>query len=257
MTQPGRAASRLLATETALVLAVSLGQSAVYAVLMIINRLTIHRPLNQQTSSLNVSTTPDRPWLDLAYQLAGIGFGVVPAVLALFLMATRAVPRPDLSTAVGLAPRRWGRDLALGFGLTALIGIPGLGLYLAARELGFNTEVSAANLTATWWTIPVLIGSAAMNGILEEMVMVGYLFTRWRQAGMRTRWVVVVSALIRGTYHLYQGFGGFVGNLIMGLIFGWFYLRTKRLWPLVIAHTALDVVAFVGYSLLKGHVGWL
>ena len=28
--------------------------------------------------------------------------------------------------------------------------------------------------------------------------------------------ILIVSALIRGSYHLYQGFGGFVGNLIMG-----------------------------------------
>ena len=63
--------------------------------------------------------------------------------------------------------------------------------------------------------------------------------------------------MIRGTYHLYQGFGGFVGNLVMGLLFGWLYTRTRRVMPLVVAHTILDVVAFVGYSLLKPHVGWL
>jgi membrane protease YdiL (CAAX protease family) len=87
--------------------------------------------------------------------------------------------------------------------------------------------------------------------------MVGYLFTRWRQAGWSLPTVIVVSALIRGSYHLYQGFGGFVGNTIMGLIFGWAYTRTKRVAPLVVAHTILDTVAFVGYSLLKGHLSWL
>ena len=39
--------------------------------------------------------------------------------------------------------------------------------------------------------------------------------------------VIVTSALIRGSYHLYQGFGGFVGNVVMGVIFGWFYTRTN------------------------------
>ena len=43
----------------------------------------------------------------------------------------------------------------------------------------------------------------------------------------------------------------------MGIIFGWFYTRTKRVMPLVIAHTILDVVAFVGYSLLRDRIGWL
>ena len=65
------------------------------------------------------------------------------------------------------------------------------------------------------------------------------------------------APLIRGSYHLYQGFGGFVGNLVMGIIFGWFYTRTRRVMPLVVAHTILDVVAFVGYALLKDRLGWL
>ena len=75
---------------------------------------------------------------------------------------------------------------------------------------------------------------------------------RW--AGGKWR-IILTSALIRGSYHLYQGFGGFVGNLVMGLVFGWFYTRTKRVMPLVVAHTILDVVAFVGYALLKDHLG--
>jgi membrane protease YdiL (CAAX protease family) len=62
---------------------------------------------------------------------------------------------------------------------------------------------------------------------------------------------------VRGSYHLYQGFGGFVGNLVMGLLFGWVYTRTRRVGPLVVAHTLLDVVAFVGYALLKNHLGFL
>lgn len=248
---------RELGWETVLLLAVSLGQSAVYAVLSIINKLTISVPLNQQTTSINTSATPDRPWLDLAYQLAGIAFGVVPAALALFLLATRHRPERGVATELGLKPFRARFDLGWGVGLTALIGIPGLGLYLAARAIGINTDVSAANLVAAWWTVPVLVGSAAMNGILEEVVMVGYLFTRWRQIGWSVPLVLIGSALIRGSYHLYQGFGGFVGNVVMGLIFGAFYLRTKRLWPLIVAHTLLDVFSFVGYSALKGQVSWL
>ena len=69
--------------------------------------------------------------------------------------------------------------------------------------------------------------------------------------------VLLVSAVLRGSYHLYQGFGGFVGNLVMGLIFGLIYLRWRRVAPLVVAHTLLDIVAFVGYALVAPHVDWL
>ena len=36
----------------------------------------------------------------------------------------------------------------------------------------------------------------------------------------------------------------------MGVVFSLFYLRTRRVMPLIVAHTLLDVVAFVGYALL-------
>lgn len=248
---------RRLVIETLLVLGVSLGQSAWYSLLSIIDLLTRHVAMQTQTTSMNVSVTPDRPWLDLLYQLSNIVFPLVPVALALYLLTMVARPSDGVRTALGLAPRRWRHDILWGFGLFAGIGIPGLGLYLGARALGINTNVAPANLAAHWWTIPVLIGAAAMNGVLEETVMIGYLFTRWRQAGWTPLVVLFVSALIRGSYHLYQGFGGFIGNLIMGLIFGAFFLRTKRLWPLITAHTLLDVASFVGYSLLHGHVSWL
>ncbi len=65
-----------------------------------------------------------------------------------------------------------------------------------------------------------------------------------------TKREVLTSAVIRGAYHLYQGFGGFVGNLIMGVVFGLLYLRWRRVGPLVVAHVILDLVSFIGYALL-------
>lgn len=245
---------RTLIYETILVLGVSLGAAALRAVLSIIQRLTAPAPLSSQTVAMNVSRTPDRPWLDLAWQLTGIAIALVPVLLALYLL-TR--DRPGARHEIGFDLRRPGRDLLGGACLAAIIGIPGLGLYLAARELGINTTISAANLADVWWAVPVLVLAAAQNAILEEVVMVGYLFTRWSQAGWNIGVIIVTSALIRGTYHLYQGFGGFIGNVAMGLILGWVYHRTRRVMPLVIAHFVLDVVAFVGYALLAPHLSWL
>lgn len=238
--------------EILLVLGVSLGQSAVYSILSIIDKLTREVPLNQQTTSMNSSITPDRPWLDLAYQLAGIVFPLVPALLALYLLELTRERR-----GIGFDLRRPRFDLGWGFALAAAIGVPGLGLYLASRALGINTTVSPANLAENWWTVPVLVGFALMNGVLEEVVMVGFFFARARQLGWAPWMVVVVSAVIRAGYHLYQGFGGFVGNLAMGLIFGAVYLRAKRVGPLVVAHVLLDLVAFVGYALVAPLVDWL
>ena len=95
----------------------------------------------------------------------------------------------------------------------------------------------------------MLVGYALMNGVLEEVVMIGFFFARAQRLGWAPWVIVVVSAVVRGGYHLYQGFGGFVGNLVMGLVFGLVYLRVRRLGPLVVAHVILDLVAFLGYAL--------
>jgi membrane protease YdiL (CAAX protease family) len=243
-----------LGREVLVVLGISLAQSAVYSVLRIVERMTRNVPLAQQTSTLNPAVTPDRPWLDLTYQLVGIGFGLMPVFLALYLLS---LTNPPAGQAIGLDGRRPGFDLGVGALVALGIGIPGLGFYLGARELGMNTQVQASGLADNWWTVPVLLLSALQNSLLEEVVMIGYLFTRFSQ--LAWGWVVIIagSALVRGAYHLYQGFGGFVGNLIMGVIFGLIYLRWKRVGPLVVAHTLLDIAAFVGYTLLAPRLDWL
>ena len=87
--------------------------------------------------------------------------------------------------------------------------------------------------------------------------MVAFLLTRLRQLRVSPVTALVASSVLRGAYHLYQGFGAGLGNIAMGLVFGYAWQRTGRLWPLVIAHGLIDTVAFVGYALLAGHLGWL
>jgi membrane protease YdiL (CAAX protease family) len=243
-----------LGLEVVIVLGISLGQSAIYSVLRIIERLTRNVPLAQQTSTLNASVTPDRPWLDLTYQLVGIAFALMPVLLALYLLN---LTDPPAGRTIGFDLQRPGFDLGSGALIALAIGIPGLGLYALARIIGINTDVHASGLGDHWWTLPVLILSALENAVLEEVVMIGYLFTRLRQVGWNVMAIIALSAIIRGSYHLYQGVGGFIGNMIMGVIFGLIYLRWKRVGPLVVAHSLLDIAAFVGYALIAPRVDWL
>lgn len=245
---------RTALTETFLVLGVSLGASALWSALSLLRKLTAEGGLSGQVTAMNQSVTPDQPWLDLTHQLVGIGLALVPVALALHLLA-RQYPHP--ARHIGIDGRAPLRDLGHGMALAAAIGIPGLGLYLVARALDLNTTIAASDLSGAWWTIPVLILAAGQNALLEEVIMLGYLFTRWREAAWSPAVIVVVSALIRGSYHLYQGIGGFVGNVAMGLLLGAVYLKVRRVAPMFIAHWLIDIVAFVGYALLVSRLGWL
>jgi hypothetical protein len=243
---------RALLVELVLVFSMTLGLSGFRSVLSLLDALLAPEPLGEQSVALNVSRAAQH-LVDLGFQLAGVVQLAAWGGLGLYLLWRSGIG-PRL---VGLDRTRVGRDVAVGVGLAALIGIPGLGLYLAAQALDLNLAVQASALGDHWWRTPVLVLAAAGNAWAEEVLVVGYLLTRLRQRGWTENVSLVASAILRGSYHLYQGFGGFVGNVLMGLIFGRLWQRTNRLWPLVIAHTLLDVVAFVGYALLRDHLGWL
>lgn len=243
----GRARGRIRA-EIWIVLGLSLGRSAVYAVVQLVDRLTAGPPLAQQTATLNASQSA-RPWLDLTYQLLSIGFALVPVALALYLLAAPEGLRVTLRR-IGLDAARPGRDLLAGLGLAAAIGLPGLGLYAVGRALGLSVHIATSGLSGIWWTVPVLVLSALKNAVVEEVVVVAFLMERLRTLRWATPAVLLTSALLRGTYHLYQGPAMAAGNVVMGLLLGWYYLRRRRVMPLVVAHTVLDIVSFVGYALI-------
>ncbi|MGO4191948.1 CPBP family intramembrane glutamic endopeptidase [Arthrobacter sp. YAF17] len=246
---------RRLRLEMWIVLGLSLGQSAVYSVVQLLDKMT-RAPLAEGTSTLNRSQS-SREYFDLTYQLLDIIFALVPVVLVIYFL-TENRPSGHGITAfqrLGLNFNRPGRDLLQGFGLAALIGIPSLGLYAAGRALGITTAIIPSALDAYWWTVPVLVLSAIRHGIVEEVIVVGYLLDRLGKLGWSVPAAIFASAMLRGSYHLYQGFGPFIGNAIMGVIFAVVYTKTRRLMPLVIAHAVLDIVAFVGFSLFGKAIG--
>lgn len=244
--------SRRLSLEVWLVLGLSLGQSAVYAALSLLAALT-RGPLRDSTATLNGSRS-DRAWLDLSLQLLGLGFAIVPVLLALYLLSLDRDAEPPLRR-LGLDRGHLGSDLARGVGLAAAIGLPGLAFYAVGRAVGVTAEVVPSPLDTYWWTIPVLLLAALKNAVVEEVLVVGYLMTRLREMAWGLPATLATSALLRGSYHLYQGFGPAVGNAVMGLVFGYWFHRTGRVMPLVVAHTLLDVVAFVGYALFAEALG--
>lgn len=234
---------RRIWAEIAIVLGLSLGASAVYSIVSFINVATRAAPLSSQSTTLNRSLS-ERPLFDFVYQILSVFFDLIPVALVAYLLWSAT--RPHLRR-LGIDFSRPGRDSASGILLALVIGVPGIALYLGGRELDLAVNVIPTALDTYWWTVPVLVLSALRAGITEEVIVIGYLFARLKDVGWGRWQIIVASAVLRGTYHLYQGPAAFVGNLLMGLLFGWLYSRTKRVLPLVIAHTIIDIAVFVGY----------
>lgn len=218
--------------EVVVVLMLSLLASAVYAILSL-----LEAPIaGVVVASADQST-------QLARQLVGVVFGLAPVLLVVHLVRRSG----EGVAGIGFAADRPGPDVAKGLALFAVVGLAGIGLYLAAVELGVNRFVVPAPPLGHWWTVPVLLLSALEAALIEEVIVLGYLVTRLRQLSWSPVASVAGSSLLRASYHLYQGWGGFLGNLAMGLLFSVLFLRWRRTWPFVIAHFLLDVGAGIGY----------
>ena len=244
---------RLLTQEVWLVLALSLGASGVSALISFVGVLTSAKPISGQTAVIVGSRAPGRPWLDLSWQIFAVVTALVPVALVAHLFARGG----ESLRAIGFDLRdRW-RDLGRGTAVAACIGGAGLLFYIAAHASGVNLTVDPSQLPDYWWRIPILVAVSAQNAILEEVIVLGYLNHRLDQLGWSVRSATAASALLRGSYHLYQGLGGFAGNVIMGVIFTYLYRRWGRIMPFVVAHTLMDTTALIGATYLLGKVSWL
>lgn len=243
---------RAIRWEIVVVLGVTFGLSGLNAALSLLESALAPGGVGEQTVALNSSRT-DRSLLDLLFQLLGVLRLAAWAGLALYLLWRSGIaPR-----AIGLARARFRPDGLHGLALAAIIGLPGLALYLVAQSLGVNVTIVPDALAEHWWRLPALVLSACANSAAEEIVVVAYLLTRLRALGWSENSALAASALLRGSYHLYQGLGGGLGNVVMGVVFGRYWQRSGRLWPLVIAHAVIDAVAYIGYGVLRGRVSWL
>ena len=243
---------RMLRIELVILLTVTFGIQGIRSLLELIDDLMSPVALGDQSVAIN-QPQASVSVIDLLTQLTSVAVLVAWGALALFLLARTGI-RPAM---VGMDRNRLGRDTAWGAGLAAVIGIPGLLLYLAAVTLNLSKKVAPSTLVDSWWTGAVLILLAVANAVAEESVVVAFVITRLRQFGMHENASLVSAAVLRGSYHLYQGWSAFVGNALMGLLLGRIWQRTNRLWALVVTHALLDIVAFLGYQVLHGHVSWL
>jgi membrane protease YdiL (CAAX protease family) len=242
----------LLAFEVLVVLGLSLGKAAAVAIAGFYTDQTGGTPGQGHGAILYASEAPGRPLLDLVRQLMDLGFAAVPVALAAYLLVRSGdgVRGPWFGGRLRLSDLGWGALTAAG---VAAVGLP----FYLANHATTGATVVPETLPDVWWRIPVLVLAAFQNGLLEECVLLGFVFVRLRQLGLAAPATIGLLAVVRASYHLYQGVGGALGNLLMGVLFGWLYHRWGRVTPLVIAHTLIDIGAYLGFLLLAGRVSWV
>jgi membrane protease YdiL (CAAX protease family) len=129
---------------------------------------------------------------------------------------------------------------------------------LKCETRGFLQTLADKILPRTWVeTIPYL-ALAVSAGICEEFIYRGFVMAALRRAGLGSWAIVVISAILFGLAHLYQGRGGLVSTTAIGLVFGTARIAYHSVVPVTFWHTAVDAVAGIAgprYLLPAGNFG--
>jgi membrane protease YdiL (CAAX protease family) len=145
---------------------------------------------------------------------------------------------------IGLTRFRPG-DLGTGIVLWAasfllVLVLAQLFLPFGTREVDFLPEE-----LPQWFRVVRAVLMAVTAGVTEEIVVRGYFQTRLEQLGARTAVILLVPTALWGVFHVYQGLGAALTIFCLGLLYAWYFHRTRRLWPLVLAHVLFDMTQLV------------
>ncbi len=154
----------------------------------------------------------------------------------------------------GWSPERFGVrvtaiETLIGFALMFLAEVACYAAYSAVAAVA-PAVVEAVN---AWHAPPGGFGLATVvlvsivNPIFEETFVCGYVISVLKERSDVST-AITISVAIRLLYHLYQGPMAFIGIIPFGLVLAYWYARTGRLWPVIVAHGLGDFIAFVGYA---------
>ena len=249
MTEPDQ--RRTLRSELLVVLAVSFFAAAAYAALQFVYD-AVHVPV-----STPVTVRPLPPAFDpyvFTSRIIGELVDLAPVALVAHLLARTG----ETMRRLGFDAARLRRDVGLGsvLAIAAIAALVGANAVARALDLPFR-PVEYTNADATVAVVVLAMLSSVVSAVSEEVIVNGYVLVRLGDLGWTQNRALVASALLRASYHLYQGIGGFIYNLVGGLVAGRIFQRTKRIVPLVVAHLLIDVAAFVLAYFWPGRPAWL
>jgi uncharacterized protein len=167
------------------------------------------------------------------YEL-GVMFILIPFLRARGWTRERLGIRPSVRDSI------WGVGLLAAFYASFFVLASLLQYFWPAALLA----ASRMRLAAGPFDWPTIISASVVNPVFEEVFVCGYVITALKER-FGTTTAVNVSAGIRVFYHFYQGALGVLGITPMALLFGYWFARTGRLWPLIVAHALQDFTGLV------------
>lgn len=80
-----------------------------------------------------------------------------------------------------------------------------------------------------------------INPFFEELIVRAYLMTEVKRLTNRGMAAILVSTVVQTSYHFYQGGAAAIAHGATFLAFSFYYAKTNRIWPVILAHLYSDV----------------
>jgi uncharacterized protein len=189
-----------------------------------------------------------KPHIDSRERIALYGSTVAFQWVAAGVAGWRAWAHGFTATQLGLViQNKWKVTLAaiLGAGLLATLhwfNLRRMGRMTTKARAAFQALAQRILPQSTAELLP-FIGLAITAGVCEEFLYRGFALATFSRAGLPGWSVVLLSAVLFGLAHLYQGRGGLVGTMILGILFGIARIAYDSVVPVMVWHVAIDVVA--------------
>ena len=163
-----------------------------------------------------------------------------PVLVIAFLLARNREGWPG----IGLTRFR-GADLGMGgllwvASFVLVLVLAQLFRFFGQREVDFLPEG-----LPLWFRAVQAVLIAVTAGVTEEIVVRGYAQTRLEQLRAPAAVVLLLPTVVWGALHVYQGVGAALTIFGLGLMYAWYFQRTRRLWPLILAHILFDMTQLV------------
>jgi membrane protease YdiL (CAAX protease family) len=131
------------------------------------------------------------------------------------------------------------RGVGLWLGLVAFFYLTLLVLYIAAPN--FVAPLRGRPFTGAL-SPPAIVAAAVIDPIFEEFLLLGYAVPALgNRFGIRI--ASIASVTLRVAAHAYQGRLAFIAILPVALVLTFYFVRTGRLWPVIVAHVVQDALA--------------
>jgi len=92
-----------------------------------------------------------------------------------------------------------------------------------------------------------MLMASVVDAVFEELFVCAYVISALKEK-RRASFALNVSIALRVGCHIYQGVYGVLIGGLWGVVFGYWYLKSGRIWPLLVAHAVLLFIELVMLS---------